>query len=351
MAERLLSYTEVETALTCWARHAFQYTGHLTGGDTLRPRTIPTVLSEGRAWGSAVAAWHSGGQTLLSHLDAAEALRTSLDADELEMVSRGVHMSANVRTESEERLNAILAHYIATTVPLDNLSRLEDEVIVGIPSRGGKHASTRYRFQARIDGWTLDDQGRPWLVEFKLRGQLMSVHLMQTSRQLRWYAWALRQAKGIEPIGVLVDERLNEVPRSPRVVKAKRKGEGRDGLTVSHATNQLITAADYVRVCADYDSEPSDELLDHLNRIVWQQRVPLIFRPGELDEAGRELTAAAKLIRDLDSGELQPIRHATPGTCGRCRFREICPNPGDDLYVDTLYERSLPKRVRPPVAA
>lgn len=353
MAEpRLLSHTEIETALTCWARHSFQYTGHLTNGTTLQRRAIPTILSEGRAWGSAVAKWHEQSQSLLAYFHAAEALRSSLDDDELKMASRGVHMTADARTASEERLNAILAHYVQTTDPLENLTRIEHQVVVGIPSRAMTgRASTRYRFQALIDGWTVDDMGRPWLVEFKLRGTLMSVHLMQTSRQLRWYAWALRKAKGIEPFGVLVDERLNEAPRDPRIVKAKRKGEGVDGWTVSHAVNQLTTPERYVNACADYGAEVNEETLAHLDRIQWSQRVPLMFRPGEIDEAGRELTAAAKLIRDLDSGELAPIRHATPGNCNRCRFMEICPNPDDELYVDTLFERTIPKRQREAVLA
>ena len=74
---RLLSYSEIDTAMTCWARHAFAYTGHLTGGRALRARAIPRVLSEGRALGAAVAKWHEQAPTLLAALDAAEVLRES----------------------------------------------------------------------------------------------------------------------------------------------------------------------------------------------------------------------------------------------------------------------------------
>ena len=55
---RQLSFTEIQTALTCEGRHAFQYTGRLTGGETLKRKQIAVELSNGRAWGAAVAAWH-----------------------------------------------------------------------------------------------------------------------------------------------------------------------------------------------------------------------------------------------------------------------------------------------------
>jgi len=35
--------------------------------------------------------------------------------------------------------------------------------------------------------------------------------------------------------------------------------------------------------------------------------------------------------------------------CGRCRYSAICDNPTDDLAVDVLFERTVPKRLRPPM--
>jgi hypothetical protein len=342
---RLLSYSEIETAMSCWARHAFAYTGHLTGGRALRARTVPRVLSEGRALGAAAARWHERGNTLLAALDAAEALRASLDHDEEEMRSAGIELDLAERVSIEEHLTELLAHYIATAEPLHTLTRIEDEVIVGIPSRTGVHASTRYRFQCRIDGWTLDQRG-PWLVEFKLRSRLQSAQLISTSRQLRWYAWALRQATGVEPVGVIVEEIWNVIPAPARIVQAKRKGEGIDGLTVSHAVNQQTTPESYLAACEFYGVEPNGSTLEHLQGIRWHQRTPLIFRDGEISEAGRELVSAAKLIRDLDSGALHPIRHVSAMTCNGCRFNQICPAPEDELFVETQFEYTLPKRLR-----
>ena len=194
--------------MACWARHAFAYTGHLSDGTTLRPRAIPIVLSEGRAFGAAAARWHERGHTLLAAIDGAEALRRSLDEDEREHP-----VFVDQRVVVEERLLELYAHYIDITEPLPNLTRLEDEVITAIPSRTGRHHSNRFRFQCLIDGWTELDTG-PWLVEFKLRKRLHTVQQIAASRQIRWYAWALREVKGIDPVGVLVEQRLNEVPRA-----------------------------------------------------------------------------------------------------------------------------------------
>ena len=343
---RLLSHTEIASALSCQARHAFAYTGHLTEGHTLRRRSIPRRLSEGRAWGVAAALWHEGTPTLLGAFAAAEGLRIALDADEAEMFGRGVTLETAERVATEEHLMKIFAHYAQTATPLNGLERLEFEVVVPIPSRTGRRRSSRFRFQCFLDGWTYDDDGRPWLVEFKLRSRLSSVQVLQSARQIRWYAWALEQAAGISPVGVLVDERLNVAPGSPRTVQAVRKGVGIKGRTVSHAADQAVTTEDYLEACREYDVEANPHTVSALNARVWQQRVPILFRDHELEEAGAELVSAAKLIRDLDSGELYPIRNAAPHLCNGCAFREICPTPDDELYVETLYEARTPKRLR-----
>lgn len=337
MSARLLSHSEVDTAMTCFARWDFAYGGRLAGS-TLKPKGIAPILSEGRAWGAAVAAWHAHGADLLGLWAASAALRESLESDEREMAERGFPVDLLDRLETEDRLTAMLEHYVATTEQLPNLTRLEDEVIVAIPSRKGGRASTRYRFLCRIDGFT-DKAGQRWLVEFKLRRGLQPAELIQRSRQIRWYAWALAQTMKEPPIGVLVDERLNEVPRPARILKSGYP---------SHAVDQITTPDLYVDACHAADTPPKASTVDALAARVWQQRVPIMFRDGELEDAGRELVSAAKLIRDLDSGELEPIRHATRMTCGGCAFKTICDNPEDMLYVGTQFTRGQPKRDRVP---
>src|SRR5690349_16333938 len=58
MTARVLSHTEIEKAMTCWAQWDFAYGGHRVGA-TLKPRVLAHPLGRGRAWGAAVAAWHA----------------------------------------------------------------------------------------------------------------------------------------------------------------------------------------------------------------------------------------------------------------------------------------------------
>jgi hypothetical protein len=339
---RSFSFSEVTTALDCYARHAFAYTGHLTEGTALKAKNVAPILREGRAWGAACAAWHATGNPIAA-LDAMDVVLNE-DAkrqEEFGFYDRGAHLAMR------QYLLDLLDDYTQSADRLIGLQRLEMELDVPIPSRTGRRPSSRYRFQCFIDGWWLDEYGQAWIVEFKLRGGLQPAWLIQLSRQMRWYTWGFwsRHLDPIRPVGVLVDERLNELPKSPRIVNEKKKGSGIDGKLPSHAKDQRCKPEPYLLLCNEYGVEPSQEALDNMRQIKWEQRVPILFRDGELEEAGQELITAGKLIRDLDSGELYPLRNARPANCKSCRFKEICPAP-DPALVDMLFERVPPKRNR-----
>lgn len=329
MATRLLSQSEVRQALSCQARWDFRYGGHLAG-TALRPKRVTPLLSGGRAWGAAVGAYH----VLLGDQgkDAAlEALDASLDADALSQQELGLY-DREAHEQLRERLTVMLAHYVATAEPFRVAPDLEHEFVVPIPSRSGKRASNAYRLHGFIDAYRPDG---PWLVEFKLRGRLVPVQRLQLDRQIRWYAWAWWQQSGMKVRGVEVVERLNEAPKPPRILKSGKP---------SHAKDQLCTADAYRLACRTCDEPVNPETEAALEARRWQQRVPIVFRDGELEEAGREMVSAAALISQLDAGKLVPLRN--PGAqCDWCEFREICPAP-DDQLVDSLYERQPPKRDR-----
>jgi CRISPR/Cas system-associated exonuclease Cas4 (RecB family) len=331
---RRLSYTEVSTAMTCFARWDMSYGGRLAG-DTLRPRTIAPILSEGRAWGAAVAAWHAHAGELLASYYAHIALIESVAADQKQMYDAGVPCDPADIAVMQVQLGDKLDHYMATAEPLTGLTLLEGEFDVAIPSRHGKRSSNRYRYQCFIDGYTDGPRGQ-WIVEFKLRSTMHSVQQIELQRQYRWYAWALARARGMNPVGIIIDERWNESPRPPRMLKS--------GLP-SHDKSQLVTPEDYLAVCEEHEVEPSADALEKFRSQRWQQRVPIMFREGELAEAGEELVAAGRLIQDLDSGALYPVRNASPMNCRNCRFREICANPQDRAFVDMAFERTTPKRL------
>jgi len=226
--------------------------------------------------------------------------------------------------------------------------------VVSIPSRSGsKRASTRYRYECYIDGFTTDHRDNEWIAEFKIRGSLTPVWQIQLSRQIRWEAWARQQLTDRQVVGALVDERLNEPPEPPRLVRARRKSDPQDdaGMTPSHSKAQRCTAEAYIALCFEYNVAPNEDTVAVLKARQWHQQVPIMFTQAELDEAGEELISAAQHIRDLDLRHRYPIRNAQPYICRGCRFKEVCPNPGDDLYLDTLFERTEPKRLRSDVSA
>jgi len=243
-----------------------------------------------------------------------------------------------------QRLLQMLLHYIHTCTDWVAEKVVEHELLVALPSRSGQRSSNRYKLLAYVDAIRIID-GHPWLIEFKLRKQLTAVEFVQLDRQIRRYAWAWWKATGIKPRGVEVHERWNEAPKEPRMVKGRKKVDGEYPMIPSHAKDQLTTVESYERSCSEHMVEPEPETVAALRNRRWQQIVPIMFRDGELEEAGRELVSAGKLIRDLDNGHLFPVRNAKPQNCRGCSFREICPAP-DNALVEQLFERVPAKRDR-----
>jgi PD-(D/E)XK nuclease superfamily protein len=347
---RLLSHTEISTAQTCFAQWDFKYGGRLAGS-ALQARELVPLLSNGRAWGAGVAAWHAHAShfSLLQEYEetearwlAQQAVRDSIALDAADSIDRGAF--PNVEREIDRALfvGECLDHYMATAEKLPGLTRLEGEMLVPIPSRNSNRASTRYRFHGFIDGY---NESAAVPVEFKFRTKLLDPDLIRRSRQPRYYAWAWQQLAEVPIDALIYDERLAVVPKPARIVHGRKKGT----FTVSHARDQLCTAEAYQAACAEFDIDPHDDTVAALEARQWQQRIEIIFRPGELEEAGRELVSAGVLIQQLDSGAIYPLRNAKASTCNACDFRSICSNPRDDLYVDMLFERDVPKRQRPAV--
>jgi len=325
-------------AQTCTAQWDFAYGGRLAG-DSLKPRHIAPILGEGRAWGAGVAAYHQRADGLFARMDAIAAIRESIDEDLAFMAENDVMTDASIdqRTDMLLKLERMLMHYVDCAEPFANLTRLEDTLDVPILARTETgRASTRYRYGAKIDGFTIDDNGDEWIVEFKLRKRLQPRWIIELMRQYRWYAWARQRESKRKVVGVIVDERLNAVPSPPRILK--------NG-AVSSDVKQVTTKDAYLQACLERDQAPDLDVVLALQSRVWQQRVHILFRPGELAEAGKELTAAALDIRNLDSGAKHPIRNASERQCGGCRYRRICAEPSGQL-VDELFLRTVPKRLR-----
>jgi hypothetical protein len=264
------------------------------------------------------------------------------------MREKGHAPDVNLLVAENMRLGEILGHHMATVDPLVGLTMLEAELNVPIPSRGGRRGSNKYRFHCYLDGHVEKD-GHPWIVEFKLRDNLTPRNLIERQPQYRWYAVAYALTYGIKgPVGILIDETLSVAPQPARIVNAKRKGEGVDGKTVSHAVNQITTPDIYEAACREYGVEPLPETSAAFATRQWHHRVPLVFTPAELREGALELVTAAKLIRDLDSGDHYPIRNGKRANCNNCKFVGLCMDPRNNYLVDSLFERTEPKRLRGP---
>ena len=353
---RCLSYSEITAALTCEARWDFSY-GDQLAGSSLRSRAIASGLSDGRAWGAAVAAWHayqsrddlwSCYDPQLARIAAHSALHASYRQDIAEQEQAGLWIDPELEVQRIEFLDELLEHYAETSDRLPNLTQLEGRFEVPLRSRSGRQQSTKYHFEGFVDGYTeLDDDGGEWIVEFKLRRQLTPRKHLNLGRQQLWYAWARQQVTDRPVVGVIVDERLKEIPHPPRLVIASQT---KDETTYrpSHSIDELTTEDLYVEACTEYGVEPSAAKLTALRARRWQQRVQILFRPGQLAEAGKELTSAGQIIAGLDRGDRWPVRNAAKHICNGCRYNEICPNPEDALYVDAIFERVLPKRDRQP---
>lgn len=328
---RPISHTEASAALDCQAKHAFAYTGQLTGGTALKPKSTAPILREGRAWGAAVAAWHSSdGDT--ERARAALEIQLSLDAADQEQA--GVY-DPDEHATLTTHLHGLLDDYVLNA-ELIRLDRLERELLVAIPSRTGRADSNRYRLQAYIDGVHTDADDRDWIVEFKLRRKLTPFELIAKLRQIRWYAWAWRKETGREIAGVIVEERLNAVPK-PVAFK-------QDGLP---SKVQSCRPDAYVAAFDDLDLDPDPDIVAKLQAKEWCKRHPLVLSTAELDEAGRQLASVGSLIQQLDTGALFPIRNPSPLRCPGCAFRDVCGgNEGDTELVEALFERRPPKHER-----
>lgn len=344
MAMRLLSNSEIDTALTCWAKWDFQYGGHLAGS-TLKQKIVPAILSRGGAWGAAMQSYHSGG----TYAEVEFHVRNSLMADQMEAQERGVMLPERMLEEQQVEVMALVGHY-AQRHPerFSGLQKIEHHLLVPIPSRTGMKRSSRYAFEGYLDWSAIDPLPLltgEWIIETKLRGELHSMSVLERSTQLRWYAWAYWQVTGRMPAGIIVDTWLALVPKPPRMVQGRKKGQG---MVLSTAKDQITTPEMYQAACFQLDVEPDKDLVTALNERVWGSRAIIGFTPDELKRAGRELVSAGQLIRDLDSGLLLPIRHATPRTCNACRYKKICTNPMDTLAVEAEFVRGTPKRLLPP---
>lgn len=366
---RSISYSEVAAALKCPASWDFSY-GDVLAGASLKSRSTAAILSNGSAWGAAVAEWHSTGD-LFAALAAAD---ESFEQDRQGMVKRGVLPDLGEMLQQGEFVGRCLEHYVEDSVRMENFGQIEREIELPIPARNSERASSKYRYLAKLDGHATY-RDHPAITEFKFRGQLTELAVVELQPQYRWYAWAY--AKEIDwhgPVSVLIDERLAVAPNPARLVKASAKDivcpaclsvpgdpcvdpatlkptrgyhdERKEQMTVSSAVDQVTTVGLYERACFDNKAFIDNNVLAALKDREWGRRHVLTFTPRELHEAGLELVGGARLVASLDKGDLYPIRNGSVMNCRGCRFKEICREPQNSFVVESAFEKRPAKRDR-----
>jgi hypothetical protein len=329
---RTVSVTEAGALYDCEAKHAFAYTGHLTDGAALRPKTAPVTLRRGKAWGAGVAAWHATGDLIAASSSAS----LSLEEDAHQQKLAGVYVKEEHDALSSETL-ALLLHYTetATRIPLFGL---ETRLRIPLPSRSGRRSSNRYAFEGYVDGFTRDyDLPGLWIVEFKLRGTFTAFEQAVRSRQLRWYAWAAQRTLGQRVEGVVLDERLKQTPKAPQTLKNGKP---------SHRKDQLCTADDYRQVCHRCGEPVDAATFEQLSARQWQRRYAVLLRDDEITRAEREIVSAGRAIAEMDAGSRFPVANPSALRCPGCAFRDVCANPRDQELIDLQFDRVAPKRLR-----
>ena len=332
MSKRVLSHSEISRAYDCQAAHSYAYTGFLTGGDALKPKRVHVNLREGRAWGAGIAAWHYTGDKSAAHA----AMARSLAADAEELTAAGFY-DAQEHHATKNKLAAILDHEIGVSGRMDMVA-MEEHLRVAVRSENGRR-SPRYDFEGYLDGVVKDASGAFWIVEFKLRKQLSSLDQVARSPQLRRYAWAWRELHGVNPAGIILDERLNAAPSD---VKLNANG--------SVSKVQSCTVDAYLAACLQAEQEPDEEVLAKLAAKRWGERHRVFLTELEITRAGRDLFSASRLIHQLetsrDRDRLAPVANPSPMRCPGCAYREICGVSYDAELIDALFERVPPKRLK-----
>lgn len=369
MSLRAISYSEGSTLLDCQAKWDMSY-GDQLAGSSLKSKETPVLLRDGRAWGQAVQAFHQVGG---DYEDALLELMKALDEDAEEQREAGLFDEDDYAAKTAF-MRALLEHYVARQSEDLTLQELEKELLVPLPSRSGTGDSNRYRLQVFFDGVHVDPAGRTWLVEFKLRTQLSSLDLIAKSRQIRYYAWAYRKETGADVAGVIVEERLKDIPKPARWVKPKKKDEGivvteaeaaelgapmsdaeRASIeqgkielrrTVSHAKDQVTTAELYAQACKRAGVDRDEETFGNIASRVWQQRHQIFLTDTEIEEAGRELVSLGHQVAALDSHKVYPVRNPSRARCPGCFYKDVCNSPRDAELVDALFDRRPPKHER-----
>lgn len=192
-------------------------------------------------------------------------------------------------------------------------------------------------FQGRIDRLLLDKRnGNYWLGEDKTAEKWADADWLAIDPQTTRYMWALKQAKGIDVLGMFWTQSKKEYPQPPKINANGAVSVDKRQCTTAHLFDETVAwAHDFERneeavpltdKLAEKYSDFRDYLLvreanDLYGRDPWLiRRIKQPISPDITEQMGAQLyTYACEM---LDNPRIYP--NATSFNCGRCPYKEAC---------------------------
>lgn len=294
--ERYITRSEIRSLLDCEARWDFRYSDRLAGS-SLEPIVVPNLLALGTSWDTVVKTYNHGGSVGAVLLD----LYKGED-------NRIVHLAHRYASLYKPMRTVTVKPFIVEILPGMKVAIQPDDRLI-------------------------DENGRTWLVEYKLRTSLTSLEYLQRDLQGMLYVYGARKS-GKEVAGVIFDEMLNELPTEMRFKK--------DG---GPSKVQSCSVQEYIRGCEAIGFDPDPDIVAKLEVRRVHQRVPIEFYDFDLEGIDDLLKSAELHIQLLERGAMYPKRIRNPMMCRLCEFNPICEHPDPDL-IDFTFTRREARRNR-----
>ena len=304
-----VSISEINTWLSCRAKHDFRFNHLLVPAEERQPLTL------GRAVHIGLEVWY-----LTSNLDhalqaMAEYLEGSSYSEELVPLASGM-----------------LTGYVEHWRGQDDFEVLHVEMPFRVPlvTPTGR-ASRIFDLVGRVDMVVKKADGSIWLVEHKTVGNKDPHYFrrLETDNQIRAYAWAVSRFLGVSIRGVLYNVLRSKLPVEPDVLK--------NG-TISKRANIDTTLDVFQAALARTNSNPVD-YVEIIERLRTEDNT--FFMRKELEIPAEDLQRWAletyAITRDMRRSR---IVYRNPTACalhGGCEYRDICAGllPADE--VSTRY--------------
>lgn len=253
-------------------------------------------------------------------------------------VSQALHMSDEFYDEAQKtKADAVkIARRVVDYLELDTpkwKTLRDDEGRLGVQYevRASLEAH-EHGYVGFIDWAARDPQGRPWIIDLKVRAQFTSGNDMRYDYQLSGYEIAAGGSFG-KLAGVAHMQARSKPVEPPRVLKSGK---------LSRAKNQSCDWPTYLRTVQELGLDPADYAemeheLPEFQQWTWTRR-----SVQELASTWAEIELLAERLVEAHKDPRPQPRVLTPKICGTCDMRHICEaelKGQDSQFIrDTMYK-------------